>query len=315
MPVDCEKGEGVDLAKQFKIGAYPTFVLANKEIKTIYRFMGYERDYFLETIKTAMADLSTMADKEVRFAENPDAPTAEILAKYSESTGDLLEAVEYYEEARKLNKDPGKDYYLAIFESKNWGFGKKLFTFEDIKQSADLALKSPNTEKKDKFIVLYYMTYQLKSYPQDEQLLGYLKQAKQMTVGDAKLASERRKSALDISSALFLEKDEKKAVELKQSSMAEGWKDNPSELNSYAWWCFQNKVDLEAAETLALKGAELAEENTLKAMILDTAAEIAGLKGDYNKAVKIMEEAISFHPGRKAYQKQLEKFKALSATK
>lgn len=40
---DMEKGEGKELAKQFKIRAYPTFILLNSEGKEMYRVVGGRR--------------------------------------------------------------------------------------------------------------------------------------------------------------------------------------------------------------------------------------------------------------------------------
>jgi hypothetical protein len=104
-------------------------------------------------------------------------------------------------------------------------------------------------------------------------------------------------------------------VELKQASMPDGWQDNPMQLNSYSWWCFENNIDLDNAETLARKGVELAEKNTDKAMILDTVAEIVNLKGDPRAAAKIMNEVVKLHPEREVYKKQVERFEALAASK
>ena len=53
---------------------------------------------------------------------------------------------------------------------------------------------------------------------------------------------------------LHVENNEAKAVELKYASMPEGWKDDPKELNSFSWWCFENLVHLEEAEALARRG-------------------------------------------------------------
>jgi len=40
LQVDCEKGEGVELAPKYKIRGYPTFYLVNQNEEPLYVFMG-----------------------------------------------------------------------------------------------------------------------------------------------------------------------------------------------------------------------------------------------------------------------------------
>ena len=56
-----------------------------------------------------------------------------------------------------------------------------------------------------------------------------------------------------------MDKDKAKALSLKRRSMPEGWMEQAKQLNAFAWWCFENEVDLEEADTLARKGVDLAE--------------------------------------------------------
>ena len=64
--------------------------------------------------------------------------------------------------------------------------------------------------------------------------------------------------------------------------MPENWMDDANELNNFAWWCFENKVNYEEAYQFAQRGIELAEPGLLKAYVLDTAAELCNVLGTAN---------------------------------
>ena len=113
--------------------------------------------------------------------------------------------------------------------------------------------------------------------------------------------------------ALFVEKAPEKAVKLRKANLPEGWLENAEELNGFAWWCFQNRVNLEEAESLARKGVELAANDKTKAEILDTVAEICNARGSCKDAVTYIELAIQADPDSEHYKKQLERFRKLLA--
>jgi len=80
-------------------------------------------------------------------------------------------------------------------------------------------------------------------------------------------------------------------------------------LNSFAWWCFENKINLQEAAELGRRGVKLAEPGRGKAMIIDTVAEIENLRGNPREAVKLMEQAVKEDPASDQWKKQLERFK------
>ena len=113
--------------------------------------------------------------------------------------------------------------------------------------------------------------------------------------------------------AILVEKDGPKAVRLKRDLMPEGWKDDVSQLNSFAWWCFQNNVNLEEAEVLGRRGIELASPGPDRASILDTVAEVCNARGNCDDAVELIEKAIEDHPEKEFYRKQLARFQEIRA--
>jgi tetratricopeptide (TPR) repeat protein len=123
---------------------------------------------------------------------------------------------------------------------------------------------------------------------------------------DPELLKDRRK--LLISEALVVKNDPELALGLVREGLPEGWEEDAGRLNGFAWWCFENEINLEEAETLARKGAELAEDGAEKALILDTVAEIAHLRGDQAEAVALIEQAIELDPDNEYYGEQLDRF-------
>ena len=305
--IDCEKGEGIELAKEYNIKGYPTFILANAGAETYFRWMGYAKDLLFEKLDTGFSDLTTTAEKQNRFQEKPDARTAAILAEYSASKAEYKEAIGFYHKAVEL--DGKKDYAYDIYANHRRGMRDKLFTMDELTAAADAALASEMVTEEEKYYVLYGMSGYAKDMPDNEKMLAYLEQAK--VAADKKLAegADRGATNIIINYALIIEKDNEKAVKLKLKSMPEGWEDDAGALNEFSWWCFENQVNLEQAEKMAHKGVKLAAAGKEKAMILDTYAEILFHNGKKEDAIAMIEEALKEDPKSEYYPKQLEKFK------
>ena len=126
-----------------------------------------------------------------------------------------------------------------------------------------------------------------------------------------KLASKRAWLLPDY--ALFIEKDVDKAVALRKDVLPDGWEEDATQLNNFAWWCFENQVNLDEAEELARRGVELAEPGTPKANVLDTLAEICNSKDDCSHAVEYIRLAIAEDPENEYFQNQLTRFEEILA--
>ena len=90
--------------------------------------------------------------------------------------------------------------------------------------------------------------------------------------------------------------------------MPPNWLKDASGLNEFCWWCFENKINLAEADSLARYAVSIAEPGKSKAMIADTAAEICNARGLKNEAIKYGKIAIAEDLENKSYQKQLEKY-------
>jgi len=273
------------------------------------RWWGYSKELLFKELDLGFSDLTTISDKETRYKKKPDAKTARILASYYNTQGELKKAVSFYEEAAKY--DPENDYAVELFQLYFTGYRKKIYTVEEIQAVAEKAVTSEQVEDKAKIQVYAQMTYVIKEDPKDEKMLAFLKQGHERLVSDNENVQKWAKDAINISYALYVEEDAKKAVTLKKASLHEGWQDNPGDLNNFAWWCFENKINLVEADRLGRKGVKLAKPGREKGMILDTVAEIVNLAGYPEDSYNLMQQAVKEDPENEYYKKQLERFRKL----
>jgi len=305
--LNAEKGEGVDLAEEFLIQGYPTFVVINPGGETISRWAGFDdAASFIGTLSRAVADPTTVDEKLARFEERPTAEDAITLAEYHVTRGDFGDAVRFYERALELSApDSGLEYDLFI--AYRWGYDEEAFGIDEVRSAADRAMDSGQLTDKQ-FLRLARLMSSAADDEADWSVAPYIERALAATtdLDDPELEEQRRQ--VQIEEALHVTGDQARALELALESRPEGWKDDPGELNSFAWWCFENRINLEEAESLARRGVELAADGDGRAMVLDTLAELVFLRGDKEEAVALIKQAIEESPDNEYYAKQLVKF-------
>lgn len=304
---DCEKGDGIALAKKYEVRMYPTFALVNGAGEVTDRWAGYEGvENFIKTTDLALADRRTITEKKDAFAKAPSLPLALSLASYSETVGANGDAVKYYREAMKQDPQLVAELRTKSFMAMYYGLRGEQFKPEEVIAAGQEIARDPATTPGDHLMVASV----LKRVAPPEAYVPVLEGALKATAGATEPDLVAGRQQLEIDAALLIDQDRDKALQLKRASMPAGWRDDPSQLNSFAWWCYENDVNLEEAFTLAMRGVELATENGDKANILDTAAEIAFKRGDRNKAIELEEQAIKLMPDRKGFQQSLERFKS-----
>ncbi len=308
LQVDCEKDEGVELAKKYNIRGYPTFYLVNASEEPLFVFMGYGKQYFSQKMALALSDLNPISVKEERFARKPDAELARILADYYFARNELKTAYDYLKKAKNFAQKPDMELDRQIFRIVYSGYRSDQFPLDSVKAAADHLMAGLKDEK-SRAQILFNMSRLLAKSPDDKELLSYLTKLTQMIDRTPDLLRERSKKEVELLHCLYVEKDAKKAVEKKKAAMPPGWQENPDQLNSFAWWCFENKINLDEAAALAKKALELADDPLDKANILDTLAEILSLQGKHQEAIKTEEKAIELNPKDKLFKRNLEKFR------
>ncbi len=148
----------------------------------------------------------------------------------------------------------------------------------------------------------------------DRDVMGpYLQAAVDATEGSADEWLQSARRELLVEHALFVLEDADRAVELRKALHPHGWQDRADHLNDFAWWCFENKVNLEEAAALAQKGVEISSDRRTKANILDTLAEISNARGDPQEAVRYIEAALEEAPNWAHLHKQLARFRKAAA--
>jgi tetratricopeptide (TPR) repeat protein len=317
-PVDAEKGEGIDLSKQFNVKGYPTFVLATNDGQTIDRWMGYAKDYFIETMASATADLATIETKQARFQSSPSAATAEALGRYHSATENYKDAVGFYKQAQALSErvdsdktDSKSDYSFDIFDNMAEGANDDLFAYEEIGQAADVAITTAKDSPNKVVNVASRMAQMAAKHKQPDDVAKYLQAGLDATAGKDDANLKRSHASLMVDFSLMVKNDTATAVEYKKATMPEGWATDPDQLNNFAWWCFENNANLDEAERLSRKSVELAKPGANRANNLDTLAEIMHARGNTREAIEVSKKAARENPDSKYFPKQVERFEKL----
>jgi len=316
--LDAEKGEGIELAKVFGVQVFPTFILTNSRGATLDRWVGYANPGdFITTLAEATTDPIPVGARQVRFAESPTTADAVRLARIRAAESKLQEAVELYARAEALDPAVDGKYAFATFELYAQGYFKgDVFGADAVQTAATAAIDAPDVTPSQQLTLASTMSGVGQRAKDAKLAVPFLKAAVAGTTNstDPKIIERRR--ALLVDHALMVESSPTKALVYKREAMPAGWMENSENLNEFAWWCFENNVNLDEAETLARKGVEVASSGREKAMVLDTAAEICNLRGSCKDAVALIELAMKEDPKSEYYPKQLERFrKELAAMK
>ena len=309
LKIDCEKGEGPDVAKRYGIRAYPTFYAVNGDGEVTDRWIGYEdADRWAATVENAKADVRTMAAKKEAYAAAPTADLAARLANDAACDFEFRTAVDHFKKARELNPADADHFTEQILTNMYYGADGGGFTFAEVAAEADLAFAAPGATVADKVQLAEMVSRMAGSMDAREKAIPYITAALEAAEGNTDEDLANSVTGLRIDHALLVEKDADKAFEMKIGMQPEGWRDDARRLNAFAWWCFENRIKLDEAEEMALRGIELAEDDAQRATILDTAAEICAARGDCTEALVRIRKAIELDPENDYYKDQLAKF-------
>ncbi len=302
-----EKGTGTDISKKYNIKALPTFVAMNSAGEITDRWVGFEGpEAWGATVAKAKADPRTIAVKKEAFAAAPTADLASSLGNDAACDFNYQGAVKFFREARGLDPSRADFFTQQILTNMYYGARNKAFSFDEIATEADLAMAQPNTSVEQKEGLAEMIAGMARSMGTPEKAVPYIKAALQAGGGETEPSAQRL--GLMVENALLVEHDPAKAVTLRKKLLPADWQNDPDQLNSFAWWCFQNKLNLAEAEKLALHGAEIATEDTDRANILDTAAEISAALGNHADALSHAKRAAELDPQKDYFKQQVDRF-------
>jgi thioredoxin-like negative regulator of GroEL len=302
--IDCEKGEGIELAKKYEIRGYPTFILANSKGEPISRWMGYSKENFLETLARATGDQTTIETKMTRFKENPTLEDALALADYSYSKDDYKGAVEYFTKAQEL--DPSHDFSYDIFLNTLRGAYNDDYTYDDVVKAADKILKDGSID--DQVHVNGALAELAEHFDHPDDMTMYLENAISLVDKTDNPDIKEYAKTLHVKHSLYVKADTTEAIQYQKSTYGDNWQNDPSQLNSFAWWCYEEGINLEEAEKDAKKAVELEQPGSSRAMILDTVAHICKARGNIADAIKYMEMAVKDDPNNDTWKQTLKEF-------
>lgn len=294
---------------------HPTFVTINAKGEVVDWWAGFKDPAtWISSLTTALADPATLDQKFIRLARTPTARDAATLGRVKSARGQRAESLALYHRALEL--DPAGPYLQPIFEQVAMLQGREGsgLTLADVRKAADAAVASPLTTADGKVGIAMNMRRVAEREKDMSLFAPYVTAALEATKGATSgwLADVRKRLLVD--EALFVKRDVDAAVVLKRASMPEGWMTDAGLLNEFAWWSFENDVNLVEAEALARKGVELSEPGPAKAQVLDTLAEICNARDNCSEALEIMQRAIAEDPTEEHYRKQLERFRTILAS-
>jgi tetratricopeptide (TPR) repeat protein len=311
---NCEVGEGIETAKKYNVRGYPTFIMVNGDGEVCSAWLGYPGpEKWAAHVLAGDKDQRTVEEKMAAFDKQATKELACSLANSSAASYDFAGSVKYYRSARDIDPAGAREYTTEILTNMYYGSRGGAFTLDEVTAEADMVMASKESTPEDIMDVAMMIGAMSSQMGQQEASVPYIKAAMKASEGVEELAESRKELAID--HALLVEKDTQKALTLRRESMDEGWKDDPRSLNQFAWWCFENDVNLEEAKTLAMRGAELADDDSAKANLLDTAAEICNAMDNCEEAVELMRQAVKLSPERDHFQTQLARFEQILAEK
>ena len=306
-----EEGEGSELAQAYGVKAFPTFIVVDSEGEVIRSWIGFaQAQSFLDDLALAVADPISIKGRQARYTASPNEKDAVALAEYHSSRMESLETLKLYQRARELSETPERGYELEIFTASVYALRSDQLSLDEVRGYADAVLAAPEVKPESAVMVAYYMDKVASSVGDAELAKPYIEAGVQAADRASSLSEEAAYVLLDvrIAYALRIDGDQERAVALKKQSLAKDWENDPSELNNYTWWCFENRCDLEQAELWAGKGVELAESDDERASILDTLAEIRFARGNRKGAMEAIGKAIELDPNSEYLKQQVVKF-------
>jgi len=293
------------------VRGYPTFKMVNSRGEEIERWIGYDGpEVWTASVYSGIADPRTLVTKEEVYGIKPTGALARSLANAAATEYDWKKSVELFGAAKEMDPARADEYNQAIVTYTFYGtFGDEpAFGIDEMEAVAKPVFSEKDQLPAAKLEMASMITTVARNVGEPTRAVPYLKEAMAASEGttDEELLASRERLAVD--HALYVEQDADKAVAMKRASMPEGWQDSAKQLNRYAWWCFQNKVDMEEGQKLALKGVELADSDKQKAQILDTAAELCNALGNCDEAVALIRKALELNPDDEELKAQLAKF-------
>ena len=283
--IDMEKGEGIELAKKFKVQGYPTYLFIDGDGNEVHRTMGYVKEEdFIQFGKDALNPEGRMVSLVKRFEDGDNDPEflKSFVMKAVYADRDLFEKalIRLYNvnKTEELTKDDVAllQYGISSIESPTYKIYKE-------RKAAIEKVITPAAYTKFENNLLLSNVYK-KTYNKDSKTLDetqFLKQAQ-----DFLTEKEAQRALISIKGNIAYSK---KDYAMWESLMLEKYKDvsavDANELNSVSWRFYENVTDKGALQKAILWAQESVKKdqgyhNT------DTLAHLYSKTGDKVNAKK-----------------------------
>ncbi len=307
--IDTHDAKNAGLVGRYRVEGIPAFFLLDAHGELIDRWSGFaDAEGWRREFDSARRDLAPAAAKERRFREQPGAQDAIALARIAAEQGDLDTPLALLRRAQDLPGAPRAELARRLYEVQRARLGAGTSTLDEVRAAGAAAMAATPVVDADRAAVGADLA-ELAAERKDPSL--FAPHAAAALESAARLTGPRgrtRLAELRLADALLVRNDKDAAFAAKRDTLPEGWQKDPVALNDFAWWCFELGTHLDDAAALAQDGAGLAHDDKQKAMILDTAAEIAAARGRRDEALSFAREAARLDPSLDHYRKQVEKF-------
>ncbi len=307
--IDTHDAKNAGLVGRYRVDGIPAFFLLDAQGEVIDRWSGFaEAGGWRREFDSAHRDLAPAAAKERRFRQQPDAQDAIVLARIAREMGDLDTPLALLRRALDLPGAARAEIARRLFDVQRDRLDAGLSTLDDVRAAGDAAMRiAPSVDAERAAVGLALA--ELAASRRDPALFAPHAAAALDAAGRLPGAEGRvRLAELRLADALLVKNDKDAAFAAKRDTLPEGWRKDPVALNDFAWWCVELGAHLDEAAALAQDGVGLARDDRQKAMIFDTAAEIAAARGRRAEALAFAREAARLDPSLEHYRKQVEKF-------
>lgn len=278
--IDMEKGEGIALAKKFKVSAYPTYLFINGDGEVVHRTLGYvEEKDFIQFAKDARDPSRQLGSLKAKFdagEKDPEFLKNLIGLTYYTEPAYAQNVIARYFQGKPLGQALDKDDVNMLLSSLNKADGEVYSIFQSRKNDITKLFPEGQYEAFDKNLQLNSVID--KAYNKDTKQIDekyFLTEAEKI-VGKEKaeslLLKQKAKRALK-------DKDlgtyEKLSLEIYKNYTAF----TSSELNSVAWTFFE-KIDNKTSLQQAILWSQEAVKKDENYALTDTLANLYNKVGD-----------------------------------
>jgi tetratricopeptide (TPR) repeat protein len=311
--LDVAEPEGKELAETFKVRAFPTFAVLDARGERVFSWIGYGRPQgWVERLAEALRDSVTVARRQARYRSEPNFHDALVLGKIASREGSYREAHSYYRQAQMLDPQAAQteEVDMLIFRAVFSGVAAGQFEVEQAGREVEKILGGGQI-KPEHALEAAERLISMRNRIGDAVIVPYLEMAHPVVerIKDPQL--DRRRGWVLTEYALIVEQDTVRALELKKAAFPDGWRSDPDLLNEFAWWCFQNRFNIEEAADLSRRSIELSQPGPEQANYLDTLAELVNLQGDPERALELIEQALQMNPESRYLKNQQARFQDL----